>query len=85
MNPIEVKIKNATEKNIYNDEPVHYCKTCLSLRIMEVPFVEDTLFCDDCNSTEIGTCSIEEWEEMFKNKYGHKFINYGREETKNCF
>ena len=38
----------------YNEEPVFYCKRCLSLRIMNIPKVEDSDFCDTCNGTDIG-------------------------------
>lgn len=58
----------------YNSEPVLYCKTCLSLRIKSVYCIEDSDYCDECGSTDIGKASIEEWEGLYKNKYGHKYI-----------
>lgn len=53
------------EHTEYDDEPVHYCKSCHSLCIL----VDDALsdedwdgaYCADCHSTDIGTCSIDEW------------------------
>lgn len=61
--------------NDYNSEPVYYCKSCLSLRIMTVPGLEDAEFCDECNSTDIGKCSIEEWKALWKKKYGFDYLD----------
>nr|DAF16347.1 MAG TPA: hypothetical protein [Crassvirales sp.] len=63
-----------TEDINYNDEPVFYCKSCLSLRIRAVPGLENAEFCDECNSTDIGQCSIEEWRTLYRNKYGFDFL-----------
>lgn len=62
----------------YNSLPVFYCKHCLSLKIRDVPYMEDSDYCDDCSSTDIGQCNIEEWEELYKNKYGFKYLSNGR-------
>ena len=61
--------------NDYNSEPVYYCKHCLSLRVRNVPGMSDSDYCDDCCSTDIAQCNIEEWENMYVQKYGHKFID----------
>ena len=58
----------------YNDVPVLYCKHCLSLKIRGIPRIEDSDYCDDCGSTDIGSCSIEEWETIYKDRYGHKLL-----------
>ena len=55
----------------YNDEPVHYCKQCLSLKIKIVGGFD---FCDDCGDTDIASTSIEEWEKLYEERYGHKFL-----------
>ena len=56
----------------YNNEPVYYCKNCLSLRIMDL---NDTIsFCDRCGSTEISTCHINEWKRLYKERYGKDYI-----------
>lgn len=61
----------------YNDEPVLYCKHCLSLKIRSIPRMDDSDYCDECGSTDIAECSIEEWETLYTNRYGHKFLeNY---------
>jgi hypothetical protein len=62
------------DKTEYNQIPVFYCKSCLSLKIRNIDSVEDSDYCDDCGSTEIGECSIEEWETMYQERYGHKYL-----------
>ena len=59
----------------YNQEPVYYCKQCLSLRIKSIPDVPDTDFCDACNSTNIGTTNIKVWEDLYKERYGYRYLN----------
>ena len=61
-------------KEEYNNVPVYYCKDCLSLRVMSVPGIDDAEFCDECNSTNIGQCSIEEWRELFKKRHGFDYL-----------
>lgn len=50
----------------YNEEPVFYCKNCLSLSIRHVHNINDSEYCDKCGSTNIETTSIKEWEELYK-------------------
>ena len=59
----------------YNNEPVFYCKDCLSLKIRDVEHIDDSEYCDECGSTDIGTASIEEWDAMYVAKYGHHFTD----------
>ena len=56
----------------YNNEPVYYCKHCLSLKIKVVGGYD---FCDDCGSTAITTDSIENWEKLYEERYGKKFLD----------
>lgn len=67
-------MENITKKE-YNDIPVLYCKHCLSLKIKDIPLLDDSEYCDDCGSTNIDMCHIEEWEEKYKYKYGYKFLD----------
>ena len=60
-------------KKEYNDIPVHYCTTCLSLAIMG--FDDDTLFCNKCGSTKTATTNITEWELIYEKRRGTKFLN----------
>ena len=67
------------DKNEYNNEPVYYCSRCLSLRIRE--FDTDDLYCDECGNTHIESTNIENWEQMYKDKYNVEFLNkdyYGK-------
>ncbi len=62
------------QKNSYNDEPVHYCKYCLSLDNPEE--LGGTEYCKYCGSTEFEDSHIEVWEEQFEEKYKQgKFLN----------
>ena len=70
-------MSNSSTENLpndYNKEPVLYCKHCLSLNIRNVPMIEDSDYCDDCGATDIGKCSIEEWESLYVERYGHKYL-----------
>lgn len=63
-----------SQSNEYNNIPVLYCKNCLSLKIRDIPIIEDSCYCDDCGSTNIEECSIEEWDTLYKNRYGHSYL-----------
>lgn len=67
-------LKQADQQPEFNQEPVFYCKTCLSLKVRNVAGIVDLDYCDDCGSTEIAQTSIEEWEELYKNRYGHSYL-----------
>lgn len=59
-------------KEEYNNIPVHYCTNCLSL---DIRYTDDEIdFCDDCGDIDIEIIHIEFWEELYKNKYGKKFL-----------
>lgn len=70
MNNSGVKI----DKSEYNNEPVFYCKHCLSLKIRDAG-LPDLLYCDDCGSSNILSTSIVEWEKLYENKHGFKFLD----------
>lgn len=63
----------ALKECTYNNEPVYFCKKCLSLKIMSVN--AELCYCEDCGSTDILKSHIEEWESLYKNKYKVKFLN----------
>jgi hypothetical protein len=67
-------IKTPEGKEQYDEEPVFYCKRCLSLNIRQIPGAEDQEYCDDCGSANIGSASIEEWEEMYRKKNGKDYV-----------
>lgn len=62
------------EKIDYDDEPVYYCKRCLSLNIREIPMMDNQFCCGDCGTVDMGTTSIEEWKILYKKKYGRDFV-----------
>lgn len=68
------KLNTESLPNDYNSEPVFYCKNCLSLKVRDIPNVEDSDYCDECGSTDIEKSSIEEWEKLYENRYGHKYL-----------
>ena len=62
------------EPTKYDEEPVVYCKKCLSLRILRMG-LDDLVYCDNCGGTDTGELNIKEWETLYKNKYGFKYLN----------
>lgn len=58
----------------YDEEPVQYCAKCYSLRIMHDD-ITDSDICSVCGSTDIATITIDRWEKLYENRYGHKFVN----------
>lgn len=62
------------DKEPYNDDPVYYCRRCLSLRIRQMPMVSNKSYCEDCGNADIGETDIKDWDEMYFEKYGHYFI-----------
>lgn len=51
-------------RNEYDEIPVHYCRRCLSLKVLIDTEFGD--YCGDCGSTDIGQIQIEEWETLQK-------------------
>lgn len=64
---IKIELHNNSE---YNEEPVFYCKRCLSLAVKTLGGYD---YCADCGCTEIATTDIDTWLEMYKQKYGKEF------------
>lgn len=66
-----------SDENInYDEEPVVYCTKCYSLKIKYEETI-DSDCCMDCGSTETAETSIHQWEELYKQRYGHKYIEKG--------
>lgn len=65
--------KNSSQTS-YNLEPVFYCKHCLSLRVRHIQSLKESEYCDSCGSTNVGQTDIENWENMYKNKFGHNYL-----------
>lgn len=62
-------------KNEAQEEPVIYCRQCLSLNIM----VEgDMDVCGNCGSVDTNWTDIDRWEIMYTKRYGKPLINKKR-------
>lgn len=68
-------MQDLNNQDKYNDEPVFYCKHCLSLYILNESQLPDLEYCHDCGSTNIDTIHISKWEEMYKQRYGFKLLD----------
>lgn len=79
------KLSEIVKKQDYNNEPICYCKTCLSINIKTVEFEPVALvngkstsrnvdYCVPCSNTEMGEVHISEWQDMYKERYGEDFL-----------
>ena len=75
------KLSEIVKKQDYNNEPVCYCKTCLSINIKTVEFepnksgeARNVDYCVPCSNTDMGEVHISEWKEMYNEKYGEDFL-----------
>lgn len=60
------------KQRINYDKDVICCKDCLSLKILGGKGIPE--YCDECSSTNVEIIPIEEWERLYKEKYGRKFL-----------
>ena len=68
------KKSSMKKEKSYDDEPVWYCKRCLSLNIKQMPHMKGQDYCSDCGATDLASADIEEWKELYKKKYGQDFV-----------
>lgn len=74
---MDEKIMSSAEKlQDYDEEPVEYCSRCYSLKIKYEEAI-DSDCCMDCGCSDILTTTIHHWEDLYKNRYGHKFTERG--------
>ena len=71
MNGLEIDRYN----NKYNEEPVFYCKHCLSLKVKSVTGMQELDYCDDCGATYIGKTDIDTWRQMYRDKFGFDYLD----------
>lgn len=58
----------------YENEPVYYCKDCLSLKIKFIAGLDNSEYCCDCNSTNIVKGTFKEWDELYRERFHHSYI-----------
>ena len=72
-----------TSKDSSNNEPITYCKTCLSIHIKTVVFEDidqEVDYCIPCSNTDLETAHISEWEDLYEEKYGERFLTDKKED-----
>lgn len=67
-------MESTTNHNEYDLEPVSYCPKCYSLKIGYIPGVEDSDYCMDCGCLDVARGNIFEWEKLYEERYGHKYV-----------
>ena len=77
---IVLKPKIIMDKESVEEEPVYYCKRCLSLNIRQMPMANDQSYCEDCGTVDVAVSSFEDWDEMYVEKYGRHYLE--KEEKK---
>jgi len=60
-------------KEDYNKEPVHYCASCLSLKVKNLDDIK-LVICEDCGNTDIKKAGIDSWNMLYVNEYGGLFL-----------
>jgi len=65
---------NTQDHNEYDLEPVSYCPKCYSLKIGYIPGVDDSDYCMDCGCLDVVRGNIYEWEKLYEDRYGHKYV-----------
>lgn len=79
---LKIRQNMITKSGDFNNVPVTYCKNCLSLNIKTVEFPKtssgedrDVDYCIACGNTDMEKAHIEEWEDIYEEKYGERFLN----------
>lgn len=67
-------MKDTQNHDEYDLEPVSYCPKCYSLKIGYVPGAENMEYCMDCGCLDIALANIYDWERLYEERYGHKFV-----------
>lgn len=56
----------------YDEDPVYYCRYCLSLDIRTMDGYD---YCNNCGSMAVQSGDLEKWDRLYQIKYGKKLIN----------
>lgn len=70
------------KQNEYDEEPVYYCANCYSLKVQYEDSI-DADCCMDCGCSNIEQTSIQNWEAMYQQRYGKKFVLRGDKAKEN--
>lgn len=80
------KLKMITAKEGFENEPITYCKTCLSIHIKTIKFDKgldgenrEVDYCVPCGNTDLDTVFLSEWEDLYQEKYGERFLTDKKE------
>ena len=69
----DLKIERGRKK--WDDEPVLFCRNCLSLKILNTSNEgEGVDYCDECGSTLIGSTDIDKWKKLYRQKYNKDYV-----------
>lgn len=63
----------AKKENIPEEKDWCFCSKCYSIKFK----YEDSIgmeCCEDCGCTDFTTSTFEEWEMLYKNRYGHPYL-----------
>ena len=60
------------EKFDYNSLPVYYCTHCPSLTTKCDASIDS---CANCSSTDIESCSIDKYDEIYRKRFGVNYFN----------
>lgn len=61
-------------KKEYNDEPIFYCKNCLSLSIKEISNA-GLHVCLECGTPKQEESTVDEWNQLYIERYGKSFLS----------
>ena len=73
INDLKMRNKMVTKKADFNNVPVSYCKTCLSLLIKKLKNPEVS-YCITCSNSDIGEVHVHEWDRLYEERYGKNFL-----------
>ena len=76
---LKIITKMISQKKDYDNVPVTYCKTCLSLKVKNIEN-PNVAYCVDCGNTDLEETHILDWEKLYEEEYGEKFLNRSKDD-----
>lgn len=68
-----------SNSNKYDNEPIHYCENCLSIKIKEIGNNTNYYACLDCGCTDLEEDDMDEWVKLYTERYGKAFLDLNKE------